>query len=226
MIYAALILLEIIFPTILLIFDKKRSFKAALVMKTLSSLVFVAVGFYSARNAAPDHFITLVLTGLILGAIGDVLLSLRHVLHEKVSVFFIGGAVFFIGHVCYLTALVATLRSEGNLLLPAILTALSVSGILVTLLIRRIRAGKTMSFLCACYMCAVTSMAVLGIFRFTSAPRGIGRLLFMIGGVFFAASDTILVENMFNPKPCFKKSVALIVLYYAGQFMIAMSLGI
>ncbi len=226
MVYAFLIFLEIVFPVILLIYDNKRSFKAALVMKTLSSLVFVAMGFYAAKRGTPGNFRTLILCGLILGAAGDVLLSLRHCLHEKISVFLIGGSVFFIGHVCYLTALITDLRTGASRLLwPGILAALLASGILVSLLLRRIRIGKTMSFLCGGYMCAVTSMAVLGIFRFIASPGDAGRILFMAGGIFFAASDTILVDNMFAPSHSQKKAIALILLYYAGQLMIAMSLG-
>ena len=226
MIYAVLIFLEILLPVILLIYDKKRSYKAALLMKTLSSLVFVAMGFYAAGQGRPGSFGTLVLSGLCLGALGDFLLSLRHCLHEKISVFLIGGSGFFIGHICYLIALITELSGNApGLLIPGILTAVLAAAVLILLLFRRIRIGKTMSFLCGGYLTAVTSVAVFGIFRFASQPFGAGPLLFMIGGIFFAASDTILVDNMFAKKHSQKKACALIALYYAGQLMIAMSLA-
>ena len=112
------------------------------------------------------------------------------------------------------------------LLFAAVPTALAASAVLIVLLLRRIQADKRFSVLMACYMLSVVSMAVMAVFRAISAGFSLPSLFFMTGAVFFAASDTILVENMWNPEWSYKKCCALIALYYAAQLLIAMSLGL
>lgn len=224
MIRYILIFPEILFVTLLLFSEYKGNYTGALLFKALSSLVFVAAGFFSAKGRFTDPITALILAGLVLGAVGDVLLTLRHVHKGGVDLFYIGGGVFFLGHAAYLAALSGVLFSLGVLGF-AVPAALLASAVLVVLLLRKIRADRRFSVLCACYMCAVTSVAVFGIFRFFASPFSAGTLLFMAGGVFFASSDTILVENMWNPKQSFRKGCALIILYYTAQFLIACSLS-
>ncbi len=225
MIRCLLILPGILFPVLLLYWESKKNYRTVLLFKTLSSLVFVLMGVLSYEVSGRTAFALMILTGLVFGAAGDVLLSLRNVFPKHGGLFFIGGGSFFIGHLFYLVALSSKLRA-GGLFLPALLASAAVSSVLVTLLLRRIRAGRSFSVLCAVYMCAVTSLAVFGVFCFFLRPDSAGALLFMIGGIFFAASDTVLVENMWNPAWSFKKCCALIALYYAGQLLIAAGTGL
>lgn len=224
--YPVLLFPGILFPVILLIFEKRQDMKKALLFKALSSAVFVALGFLASRGRYEERFTVLILIGLVCGFIGDVLLSLRHVLKERMSLFFIGGGFFFVGHLCYLAALTGEFGRSPRLLFAAVPAALAASAVLIVLLLRRIQADKRFSVLMACYMLSVVSMAVMAVFRAISAGFSLPSLFFMTGAVFFAASDTILVENMWNPEWSYKKCCALIALYYAAQLLIAMSLGL
>ena len=214
----------ILFPVILQVFEKKQDHKKALLFKTLSSAVFVLLGFLLAQKKAADSFTVLILLGLCFGLIGDFLLSLRHLLSDNMAAFFIGGGFFFLGHLCYLAALILPLSQNGRFLLFGLIASAIISAVLITLLLRKIRADRRFSILCGCYMAGVVTMAVMGIFRAISAGFTLQALLFMTGGIFFAASDTILVENMWNPAWSFKKGCILIALYYAAQLLIACSL--
>ena len=225
MILYILIIPEVLFAALLLFAEFQRNYRGALLFKTLSSLVFVAAGFCALRTRTADLFTRLILTGLVLGAVGDFFLSLRHVMDDRDVFFYIGGSIFFLGHLAYLAALSGVLLKLGVLRF-AIPASLLAAAVLIVLLLKKIRADRRFSFLCAGYMCAVTSVAVFGIFRFFAAPYSLGNLLFMIGGIFFASSDTILVENMWNERQSFRKGCTLIILYYAAQFMIACSLSL
>ena len=98
MIYALVILCAVLAA----VFLKKESegqYVAAVILKGLASLCFVAIGaFCSPWN----HVATLVVAGLIIGSTADVLLNLRMVFEEKGQpIFLVGILVFLTGHILY-----------------------------------------------------------------------------------------------------------------------------
>ena len=90
-----LALICIALTIVLVVFELKRKMWLALLFKALSSCAFVLLGAMSFSLAADRSGALLLFIGLLLGAIGDVLLNLCHVVNESKRVFFLGGLAFF-----------------------------------------------------------------------------------------------------------------------------------
>ena len=100
-----IIFLEFVFVIILIIAELKKQNIKTLIFKTLSSLMFVLLGYQklSFNMSAPSP----IFFGLCFGAVGDVLLAICLISKRYEKVFFaFGGIMFFIGHIFYLMAAV------------------------------------------------------------------------------------------------------------------------
>ena len=99
---------------------KKRQ---SVVLKGLASLCFVMLGVVL-YLAHPTTFGALVVTGLALGALGDVILELRFVWQDRRAVVAsaVGTVSFLLGHLAYITAL---LTRDGSSALLALRCAQS-----------------------------------------------------------------------------------------------------
>lgn len=85
--------------------EHKKQWTAAVLLKGLASLFFVALGIVCSLKTGFNDYDKLIIAGLILGLLGDVFLNLRHVfksLGDKI--FLIGVAAFLFGHIVYLVA--------------------------------------------------------------------------------------------------------------------------
>lgn len=220
--YWYLAVLCLIFTTLLVRSESKNQMVAALVFKTLSSLSFVALGILSFGLAKDRSLAVFLLIGLILGAVGDVLLNVCHLVNESVVVFFIGGFSFFIGHILYLFVLVPT--AEG-FALPAVLCGIAVAALLLVFLHRKQKADRLLFVESLGYMVTVSTMASFAVFGLFAKGFGTATVFRAIGGILFLTSDTMLFFRMIRKGESHPVLAAfLLFTYYPAQCLIAASM--
>ncbi len=199
--------------------EYKKKMVAAVWLKGLAAAVFVCVGFLGLKSAGKSRFADTVVTGLLLGAIGDVLLNLRYLTKKLEQLFFMAGiASFFLGHVMYLVSLIPF--SEH---LPVLIIAgLAVTAILMAVILPKITASTVFKGFGTVYVLTVVFMATVAVGNLISV-RNTNRTIFAIGALFFLISDIILIFNTFGPDFSMRLSAATLILYYIGQSLIACS---
>lgn len=203
--------------------ESKRKLWTATVFKALGSILFVLLGFLCWNTGAKSlEKGILILIGLILGAVGDVFLNLKHQFHESQVMFLIGGFSFFFGHILYLIVMVPLAGSAGTW---GAIGAIIVAVCIVSMLFAKFKVDTKLRILMTGYMATVTLMAgtaVAGMFHNGFALPFVFRA---IGGVLFVISDTLLFIRMLKDEGSnFGLCFALLLTYYPAQCLIAMSL--
>jgi uncharacterized membrane protein YhhN len=163
-----------------------------------------------------------VVAGLVLGAVGDVLLNLYKLVGKAEQSVFMGGmAAFFIGHLLYIAALL----SRGiNALIVAAPIWVVLSAVLLPWMLRRIDIEGRIRIFGIVYMVLIFLMVGCSAGLMILQTFNVGHLLFVIGAVFFALSDVILVFDLFG-RSKYKSFRALnLATYYLGQVLIALSI--
>ena len=201
----------------------KKKFLPAVVLKGLASCVFVLLGFLCFANSVDTHFGSLVIAGLICGAIGDVLLNLRLLLKESAAqkIFLLGIAVFMAGHILYVIALIG--RDPGALYIALPLCAV-LSAVALTLILKNVDADKKFKIFGGVYIAVVLLMMSTAISLLIRHPENISSTVFTVGAVLFAASDIILIFHLFGRKKIKVFRAINLSAYYIGQLLIAASL--
>ena len=180
--------------------------RLALVLETLCSIVFMALGIVSVTGAW-TMFHLFMAAGLLFCLIGDVLLAMD-------DRFFIWGlAAFLTGHLGYIAAFI--LRRGWEPL--AILGTVALWGAFVWIGWRmRARPGKHL--LPVFFYIGVISL----MFCYAQTQNSV---LLSLGTLFFVVSDTVLATGRFvRPVPL--GSSLVLGFYYAGQMLIAVSMGV
>lgn len=169
-------------------------YKAALVLKTVASVVFILSGFYCMGNCSDSNPAWFVVAGLIMGGIGDFFLNLQFIVKEKWAqlMFIVGALAFLTGHVFYFMSLLPYVKDI----------------LLICFLITAVITGVTLAWVYSRNVIAF-GLKIFGVFY--------------IGAALFTASDVILIFNMFGEKKLWMRSTNLI-LYYLAQLVIASSL--
>ncbi len=220
--YLYLCLLGMIIQALFIYFEKRKNYVAAVVLKGLASCTFVALGILSRALSQNDSFSKLIVIGLILGAVGDVLLNLRFVFKKTgQKIFLLGIAAFLAGHIVYLVALIPLSES----LLISVTIGAVAAIITLYLIFTHIEKVKiAFKLFGVFYIGAVIVMTAVALGNLATSPRSIQALLYAVGAVFFTASDIVLIFNTFTGKTKFSMRVANLSLYYLGQLLIALSL--
>ena len=208
MVPIAVVLTAVLLAVVLL---GERSGRRALGVpaKVAASLVFVMVGILRYRTGHPyDAWIVL---GLVLGALGDLLLALPRG-------FMAGLVVFLLGHLAYVVGfhVLVPVRSWAlEPLAPVIL----VSGIVVNRLwphLGRLR-WAVLGYV------TVISIMVWGAAG-TIVPGQPGGWHRLAGAVLFYLSDLFVARNRFVERTFLNRAIGL-PLYYAGQLILAFTVG-
>lgn len=180
--------------------------EAVVVSKTMASLGFVILGAVVWRS--DDPVATWLMVGLVLCAIGDVLLIWDRS-------FDIGLISFLLGHVAYVaafhTALPATDWTRWMLLPISVASAAAIVWLWPHLGRRRISVGA--------YVVVITIM-VWGALAVTS--EGLKGWAIASGAVLFYLSDLTVARDRFV-KPDFANRAVGLPMYYAAQILIALS---
>lgn len=227
MLYSLLCILGLLVQIAFIIVESRKKYLPAVILKGSASIVFVTLGFLCAGAAKDAAFARLITIGLLLGALGDILLNLRFLFDKKgQAVFLAGVAAFLTGHILYLAALITIAKDPlWYLAAGAALAALLLWRIFSAL--GKIKASfKVFGIL---YIGVISMMTAVAAGNCAAAlnsnPAGItGSLFFFLGALLFLASDVIMILNTFGKETRQSLRTSNLLLYYAGQLLIALSL--
>lgn len=215
MINGLIIILGIILLFGVLFYEKKKNRIPHLITKTALSLLFVMTALLQPHSVpAYYHFL---FVGLIFCLIGDVCLALPQ---EKA---FMGGLVaFLIGHVFYIFSF-SSLIQISHWVSIGLFIILGVSALIFFWLRPHL---KSMLIPVLVYVVVITIMAsgAWAVFWKTSFQIS-GRALLLAGSLCFYFSDVFVARNKFI-KEEYQNRLLGLPLYYAGQFMLAFSVGL
>ncbi len=198
----------------LLYAEKKETTRLVLAFKTPLSCLFVLTALWVPHPVEP-YFQTILL-GLIFGLVGDICLAI-----PSQRAFMVGLVAFLLGHILYVVAFVS-LSPLSNWLSPAIVPILLFSG--GTFLWLRPHLN-TMLVPVTIYIVVITVMmcGAIAVFKASSMPPQ-GAWTVLLGGVLFGLSDFFVARQRFMKQQYINKWLGL-PLYYAGQFLLAFSVG-
>lgn len=198
-------------------------------IKSVASLLFIAVATVSLVSKSSTNLPLFVLLGLICGLAGDVLLELKFVFRDYERHFTYAGFVaFMIGHVFYMSGLFMEFYHRESVLyiiLPLVIGVVCSVGNLLLEKPMKFNFGeyRLTVFIYGCFLFSFASVVVsLNILTgFTSTT-----LFVLLGAaVFFVVSDLILSGTYFavgKDRPIDLVLNALT--YYVAQYLIAFSL--
>jgi uncharacterized membrane protein YhhN len=184
--------------------------------KPLASAGFVAVGAMGIVRVHPSDHATWIVVGLVLGAIGDVLLLFR-------SLFLAGLVVFLLGHVAYIVgfALVVPIGLWPKLATIPAMLAVSAGGTALSWLWPH--AGPLRVPVIA-YVLVIVTMVIGASAVAAAAPwTRVHAGLVVAGAVMFFASDLAVARDRFV-SPGFVNRLWGLPVYYVAQLLIAWSL--
>jgi uncharacterized membrane protein YhhN len=206
--------LAIILLAGLLVFEKKADRRGLLPFKAALSLLFVLIAVWQPR-ASPAYALPM-LTGLILCLMGDVFLAL-----PGRCVFLLGLISFLCGHMAYLWAFLRL----------APFTYWAVLGLWFGSMISTVIYRWLKPYLGAMrpavmiYVMVITLM-LCGAWALIAQPSLslAGKRLIFLGALMFYVSDAFVARDRFVATQFINRLIGL-PLYYAGQFLLAFSLG-
>lgn len=227
-----LLALGIISLIFFLVLRDKNGSPIATVIKTLTSLFFIATAFaaFGENNTVTyDRIIVpgaLIIMGLVLGLVGDITLDLKinyqRMLKDSDTYTFAGMSSFGISHILYIVALSLLYYFNAWSLLVAVGLTAIIFG--VSIFIMKMNFGKWLipsilyGFLLTLFASNAAAIAI------TEATVGVDLILLLVGSILFLLSDLILSMTYFEGKDSRGMIVTNHVLYYAAQFLIAISI--
>jgi uncharacterized membrane protein YhhN len=186
-----------------------------LAFKTPLSLLFVLTALLQPR-VMPRYFLY-VLTGLILGLVGDVCLAI-----PGQAFFKAGLAAFLLGHVSYIAAF-AYLARRSDWVNPGYVPIIAVSAYIFHWLLPHL--GK-MVVPVTLYVVVISVMVAAAFAAFRNPEvRRIGAWFILVGAVIFFVSDIFVAYQRFVMQSFTNRLVGL-PLYYGAQFLLAFSVGL
>lgn len=202
----------------------KRNDKIRAIAKFMASGAFVMIGL-EALHASPAHesFAIWILVGLVLGAVGDIVMLGRS------TAAFLGGLVAFLfGHIAYIVAASRALAIDAWFASAGIYAAIPIIAGGVALFAwlwprlsteHRPMRGPVIVYVVAIVMMVVAAIAVV---RAHALPEP-QRCLFIIGAALFFVSDLAVARDKFVAKTVVNRMWGLPT-YFAGQLLIAWTL--
>lgn len=190
------------------------------IAKPIASAAFIVVGVIAATKApragSIDAFTVAVVTGLVLGAIGDLALLSRHG-------FLAGLGAFLLGHLAYVVA-VATRLSPWTWPGAAGVFALAPIGVgSIALAWLWPKLGRLRIPVIA-YVAVILMMVIAALALLRAGSLDLQRReLFAVGAILFFASDLAVARDKFAAKEFINRAWGLPV-YYAAQLLIAWSI--
>jgi len=199
----------------LLYFESKGRPSAVLPVKTLLSCLFILTALVQPHPVA--RYYLFVLVGLVFCLGGDVFLAL-----PQKKMFLLGLISFLIGHVFYVVAFAAVAGLNTLALVGTVLTIGVSLGVY-----KWLKPNLGSMQVPVIFYIIVISVMLCGAWSILGEPglTQSGRLLVFIGALSFYVSDLFVARNRFLKDEFWNRLIGL-PLYYAGQFMIAFSVGV
>jgi len=210
-----IILLGIILLVGVLYHEEKKNRMPLLITKSILSLLFVITALLQ-PHSVPAYF-NYLFVGLIFCLIGDVCLALP----QKKA--FMGGLVaFLVGHVFYILSFLSLIQIF-HWISPGLFIIFAISAFIFFWLRPHLKSMLIPVFL---YILVITVMASGAWAIFWKSPFQIsGKALILAGSFCFYFSDIFVARNRFI-KEEYRNRLLGLPLYYAGQFMLAFSVGL
>ena len=221
--YWPLCILGLLIQFAFIIVESKKKYLPAVVLKGSASVAFVLLGFLCAATSKNSGFARLVTIGLLLGALGDILLNLRFLFEKKGQTIFLAGvAAFLAGHILYLAALI----SLSSHLVICLIAGLVLATLLLVWIFRTLGdIQKSFKLFGILYIGIISLMTAVAAGNLIAASgNATGSLLFFLGATLFLASDVIMILNTFGKQQRQSMRTSNLLLYYVGQLLIALSL--
>jgi uncharacterized membrane protein YhhN len=220
-----LIFLGAIALTLFLIFRDRKGSVKALLFKTLTSFLFIAVAFASFMvnpGQGVAEFAMLIMMGLISGLIGDILLDLKIMYRESSSLYQHGGMVaFLVGHIFYLAALIIYFGFNWMPVIIALVLAVII-GLVSKYILKFNFAEHTINTYA--YSFVLSYMMTQACYAAITQGYTACTVLLAAGAILFLLSDLVLVMTYYDNKDSRPFIAVNHVLYYAAQFTIALSI--
>jgi uncharacterized membrane protein YhhN len=215
MVTGLIIILAIVLLVGLLYYEMKKVRLSLFMTKSTLSLLFVITALLQ-PHPVPAFFYTL-FVGLIFCLIGDVCLAL-----PQKKAFMAGLAAFLVGHIFYIFSFSSLIQidqwtSAGFFILFGL-------SALIFLWLRP--HLKSMLIPVLLYILVITVMASGAWAVFLRTPFHVfGRTSILAGSLFFYVSDIFVARDKFI-KEEYRNRLFGLPLYYAGQFLLAFSIGL
>ena len=207
---------------------KNYSLKSVLI-KTIVSLFFIATALAAAYQNGHHVLNVFVISGLIMGLLGDIWLDLKYVYPKEDKVFTLAGfIVFAIGHILFITGMIMEFIGNNNplfLLIP--LGGAIVFAIANLLLSKPMKLDfKDLKWVVTGYafLLALNPLTAL-ILNILAGWSSSALIMLFAGGISFAISDLVLSNTYFgegHEKPI--DFILNYITYYGAQFLIALSI--
>ena len=199
----------------LLFYEKEKKRAPLLMAKSILSLLFVTTALLQ-PHSVPAYYHYL-LVGLIFCLFGDVCLAL-----PRESAFKVGLVAFLIGHIFYILGF-SSLVAISYWISSGLFIFLGMSAFIFFWLRPHL---KSMLIPVLLYI-AVITMMVFGAWAvfWKSSFQDSGRALILAGALCFYFSDVFVARDKFIKEEYPNRLLGL-PLYYAGQFMLAFSIGL
>lgn len=224
-----LIALGIVAFIVFIVLRIKKISMPALVVKSITSFVFVATAGYAVvcnQEVAP--YAMLVMLGLVSGMLGDIWLDLKWIYKSGERQFtYWGFASFLAGHIFYLAAILlangAGVDRRWYILIGALSLAIAALQMVITRKQNDYTGYRTITYIYTSFLL----MTMLSSFVcMLSNDFSKNTILFFAGSVFFTISDAVLCSTYFDRKKDKNTKPYIFInhlTYYLGQFLIAVS---
>jgi len=199
---------------VVLYFEKTENRKGLVPTKGCLSLLFVLAALVQQDPLIP--YFGFVVTGLLFCLGGDVFLAL-----PQRKAFMLGLVSFLVGHVFYVIGFFSVAGFSGWTWVSLVLT-----GTISTLVYLWLRShlgkmkGPVIGYMVVITVMVCAASSVMGVAELSLS----GRVMAFGGAVAFYFSDVFVARDRFMKKEFVNRLIGL-PMYYAGQFLIAFSLG-
>ena len=185
---------NIMMLTLILVFDVRYMFGGGLLAKSIASIMFVGAGIinfvYCSKNKVNLKFPIWMIIALTCAMLGDILLVLN---------FYIGTAVFAIGHIFYFISYCMLEKINVKDIMYGV--SISVFSFAIILFTPFLEFGSNfMKGVCCTYALIISFMIGKAISNLIQEKNFI-NITILIGGILFFISDFMLMLNKFGDIP-------------------------